>query len=552
MSKRLDTCYSQVNQNVALDRFAKPAGGVLETSVVIIGAGIGGLSAAARLAARGMSVTLVEKSDEVGGKARRVEVDDKLIDGGPTVFTMRDVFDEIFDECGSRLEDFVTVKQAEVLARHAWDDTETLDLFADPERSDEAIGDFAGVEAARGYRRFCHETRRMYDVLNKPMMRGDNVSSPLPLLWRIGPTRFGDFAAMRPHKSMWKALRDFFPDPRLQQLFGRYSTYCGSSPFKAPATLMLIAHVEAMGVWQIEGGINALAKALQQLAESKGARFRMGENVAEILTDGSGRARGVRLASGEEILASAVICNGDPNAIATGHFSGRVSQAVKPLASHKRSLSALVWYAHSETSGFDLTHHNVFFSCDYKREFDEIASGRSPSDPTAYICALDRSANASGRAELKGRERLQIIVNASANGDTHSYDPEETRQCTSEMRATLQRCGLMLEEDMPHHVATPAEWERLFPATGGALYGRASHGSAASFLRQGPRTRIRRLYCAGGATHPSAGVPMAALSGLLAAKKVEQDLASTKTFHRAATHGGTSMPSAKMGATPSR
>lgn len=531
----------------------------MDTSVVIIGAGMGGLASAARLAARGMAVTLVEKADQVGGKARRVEVDGALIDGGPTVFTMRDVFDEIFEECGARLEDYVSVKKAEVLARHAWtemgpgmgDEGETLDLFADPERSDEAIGDFAGLKAARGYKRFRHETRRMHDILNEPMMRGDNVSSPLPLLWRIGLTRFGDFAAMRPHKSMWKALREFFPDPRLQQLFGRYSTYCGSSPFEAPATLMLIAHVEAMGVWQIEGGINALALALRKVAETKGARFHMGQSVSEILTQG-GVARGVRLTTGEEIRADAVICNADPNAIAVGKFGGAAARGVKPLAPAKRSLSALVWYAHTGTSGFDLTHHNVLFSSDYKREFDQIANGAAPSAPTAYICALDRSVDLNPAAKPKGRERLQIIVNAPANGDTHSYDPKETEQCTSNLMRALQRCGLTLEQEMPHEVATPATWERLFPATGGALYGRASHGSAASFLRQGPRTRIKRLYCAGGATHPSAGVPMAALSGRLAAKKVEQDLASTKTFHRAATPGGTSMRSATTEPTPSQ
>ena len=524
--------------------------------VVIIGAGMGGLASAARLSARGCAVTLVEKASEVGGKARRVEVDGALIDGGPTVFTMRDVFDEIFAECGARLEDYVTVKRCEVLARHAWagdgDDSSSLDLYADRDRSIDAVGDFAGAGAARGYARFIDETKRMHDILDKPMMRGDNVSSPLPLLWRIGLTRFGDFAAMRPHKTMWKALGEFFPDPRLQQLFGRYSTYCGSSPFEAPATLMLIAHVEAMGVWQIKGGIHALAKALRTLAEEQGARFRMGETVTEILTDGDGTARGVRLASGEEILSSAVICNGDPNAIATGRFGAPAARAVKPLAPSKRSLSALVWYAHAETSGFDLTHHNVFFSSDYRREFDEIASGRPPSEPTAYICAIDRSSDAAPGTAPTGRERLQIIVNAPANGDRISYDPKETHTCTRQMRATLYACGLTLEEDMPHQLATPATWEQMFPATGGALYGRASHGSAASFLRQGPRTRIKRLYCAGGATHPSAGVPMAALSGLLAAKKVEQDLASTKRYHKAATPGGISTRSATTEPTPSQ
>lgn len=512
---------------------------------------MGGLASAARLAARGYDVTVVEKEADVGGKARRVTVDGQSIDAGPTVFTMRDVFDQIFNECGTSLDRHIRLRRAEVIARHAWDDSQTLDLFADPLRSEDAIGDFAGAEAAALYREFRQTTRRMHDILDKPMMRGDNVSSPLPLLWRIGLWRFGDFAAMRPHQTMWDALGEFFPDPRLRQLFGRYATYCGSSPFEAPATLMLIAHVEATGVWLIDGGIHALAAALREVAEGQGAEFRMGTPVAEILTERASGASGVRLASGERILADAVICNADPGAIAAGRFGEGNTRAVRPLAPEKRSLSAMVWFAHAQTQGFDLTHHNVFFSRDYKREFDQIAAGETPSEPSVYVCAQDRSGHVGETVRFSAgrRERIQIIVNAPANGDVHSYPPEETAQCTQEMRATLERCGLTLEEDMPHQVASPAEWERLFPATGGALYGRASHGSAASFLRQGPRTRIPRLYCAGGATHPSAGVPMAALSGLLAARKVDADLASMRKSSRVAMPGGTSMRSARTGVT---
>jgi len=523
--------------------------------VVVIGAGMGGLASAARLAARGYDVTVVEKEDDVGGKARRVMVDGHPIDAGPTVFTMRDVFDGIFRECGARLDDHVRIRRAEVIARHAWSEDERLDLFADPLRSEDAIGDFAGATAARGYRDFRKATRKMYDVLNEPMMRGDNVSTPLPLLWRIGLWRFDAFAAMRPHQNMWKALGGFFPDPRLQQLFGRYATYCGSSPFAAPATLMLIAHVEATGVWLIDGGIHALAEALRDVCAANGVQFRMGTAVAEILSERGRGVSGVRLANGDRIAADAVICNADPNAIAVGKFGVQAGRAVPPLAPDKRSLSALVWFAHTRTSGFDLTHHNVFFSRDYSREFEQIAAGRSPSEPSVYICAQDRSghcaSNSGESASIANgrRERIQIIVNAPATGDTHSWPSEEIEQCTQEMRATLERCGLTLEQDMPHQVASPAEWERLFPATGGALYGRASHGSAASFLRQGPRTRMPGLYCAGGATHPSAGVPMAALSGLLAAKKVHADLSSTWRSNRVATAGGTSMPSARTGAT---
>ena len=510
---------------------------------------MGGLTSAALLAVHGHDVTVLEKEAWVGGKARRVSVDGAAIDGGPTVFTYRHVFDEVFAACGARLEDHVTIARAEVIARHAWDADGTLDLFADPERSAEAVGAFAGPEAARGYRSFAAEAQRIFEVLEDPFLRGDKAATPFPMMWRIGPWKLGDMLAMRPFDRMWDALGGHFKDARLQQLFGRYATYCGSSPFAAPATLMLIAHVEARGVWLIEGGIHALAKAIAGLAERQGARIRTSAPVAEVLT-ANGRTSGVRLASGEVIPADIVICNGDPGALATGRFGAAARRAVPAIPPAKRSLSALVWYAHTATSGFDLTHHNVFFSRDYAREFREIAAGGTPSEPTVYVCAIDRSAREADPAPPAGaRERLQIIVNAPANGDVRQYTPEERERCTQAMMATLKRCGLTLEDPLEHQLMTPQDWEGLFPATGGALYGRASHGWAASFQRQGPKTRLPGLYCTGGATHPAAGVPMAALSGQLAARVIAKDLASTRTSPRAVTAGGMSTRSATTGST---
>ncbi len=522
----------------------------MSARVVVIGAGIGGLTSAAMLAARGADVTVLEKEAWVGGKARRVALDGVEIDGGPTVFTLRDVFDQLFHACGARLDDYITARRAEIIARHAWGPDERLDLFADPLRSEEAIGDFAGAAAARGYRAFRHEARRIFDVLEEPFLHGEKASTPLPMIWRIGPARLGDMLAMRPFDRLWDALGAHFSDPRLRQLFGRYATYCGSSPFLAPATLMLIAHVEARGVWLIEGGIHALAKAIAQLAEAKGAQIRRNAPVSDIMTR-SGRASGVRLASGEVIPADIVIANSDPNALAELRFGRAVAHAVPPVPPPKRSLSALVWYAHAATDGFDLSHHNVFFSPDYAREFAEIAGGRPPSDPSVYLCAIDRPAKeAENLSRAPGtRERIQIIVNAPSNGDTHSYPLKEIEQCNQAMRNSLARCGLTLEADAPQIVMNPHSWEALFPATGGALYGRASHGWAASFQRQGPKTRLPGLYCTGGATHPAAGVPMAALSGLLAARVIERDLASMKPSRRAAMPGGMSTRSATTGST---
>jgi 1-hydroxycarotenoid 3,4-desaturase len=516
--------------------------------VVVVGAGIGGLVSAALLGARGFAVTVVEKEERPGGKVRRVCVDGQPVDAGPTVFTLRGVFEEIFAEAGAALTDHVTLRAPEVLARHAWDEGARLDLYADPLASEAAIGDFAGAGAARGYRAFRAEAQRIHGILDKSMMRAGKVSWPLPLMWRIGLLRVGDLAAIRPYESLWKVLGEHFTDPRLRQLFGRYSTYCGSSPFETPATLMLVAHVEAMGVWLIDGGMSALAEALVNLGRANGVTYRFGAPVGTVLIE-RGRAAGVVLAGDERIAADAVIVNADPAALAAGCFGPDAVRAAAPMPVRRRSLSAFTWLAHAQTSGFALQHHNVFFSGDYPAEFRDIRAGQPPESPSVYVCAQDRDGPQLVSGPVQGRERLQIIVNAPANGDSHIYTPKEIDQCGEAMTARLKRCGLMLEAPLVHELAHPQTFAKLFPATGGALYGRASHGWAASFLRQGTRTKIPGLFCAGGSTHPGAGVPMAALSGRLAAETITRMLASMRRFHPAATVGGTSMRSATTGAT---
>jgi 1-hydroxycarotenoid 3,4-desaturase len=496
---------------------------------VIIGAGIGGLVSAVLLASRGVHVTVVDKENGPGGKIRQISVEGAMIDAGPTVFTMRSVIDEVFMAAGARTEDYIRLHKAERIARHAWAPDERLDLYADPERSADAIGEFAGAKAAAGFRRFSKEAKRLHDALDRPFLRGSKTD-PLTLGWRMGLRGLPDWMTLRAYTSLWSALGKYFPDPRLRQLFGRYTTYCGSSPFQTPATLMLIAHVEAQGVWAIEGGMSALADALEKLAKEKGVTFRYGQPVSKIATKNSS-ATGVELQSGERMSADNIIFNGDPAALASGLLGSATTSAARRMPEKARSLSAMVWLAKSKTKGFDLDHHNVFFSTDYPAEFRDIAAGRVPSAPTAYVCSL-------------GEDRLQIIVNAPANGDRYQYSHEEKEQCTSNMLERLRSCGLELEHPLPHHLVTPSDFATLFPATGGALYGRASHGWAASFLRPGSRTSIRGLYCAGGATHPGAGVPMAALSGAQASEALLSDLISTRWYLPKATAGGMSTHSA--------
>ena len=480
--------------------------------VIVVGAGVGGMTAAALLAARGCVVTVCERAATPGGKVRQLDVGGVAIDAGPTVFTMRWVFDEIFGACGSSLDDHVKLVAADILARHAWSSTERLDLFADEGASVDAIGQFAGAAEARGYAAFMAEARRMLRTLDAPFLRAP-ATGPLGLTARIGPRGLSDLIAIHPYARLWDRLGVHFKDQRLRQLFGRYATYSGSSPFAAPATLSLIAAVEASGVWLVEGGMHALALALEAAGRSAGAAYRYGAEVSEIAT---GR---VTLASGEVLEADAVVVNADPQALATGVFGNGARSAVSPTPPSDRSLSALVWTLDATISGFPLVRHNVFFSGDYPREFAQLASGTLPSSPSVYVCAQDRAATGSGT--IAGPERLQLIVNAPPLVDRGRPTQEDIEACSEATFAQLERC-LTLDR-RAGLLTTPADFAALFPATGGALYGATTHGSQAAFRRPGARTKLPGLYLAGGATHPGAGVPMAALSGIQAATAVLAD-----------------------------
>jgi 1-hydroxycarotenoid 3,4-desaturase len=200
----------------------------------------------------------------------------------------------------------------------------------------------------------------------------------------------------------------------------------------------------------------------------------------------------------------------------------------------------------ANTQGFALLRHNVFFSDAYRTEFDDILlHGRAPRAPTVYVCAQDRGDQSPTPGAQPPSERLFCLINAPANGDGAPLKPSDLHSCEDATFRHLERCGLTVTPLAAARVATtPADFAQMFPASGGALYGRAQHGWMASFARPGARTRLPGLYLAGGGVHPGPGVPMAALSGRQAALSVTQDLASTAWSRPAATPGGMSTRSA--------
>lgn len=522
-----------------------------DETVAVIGAGMAGLAAAVRLAAAGYRVVVLEAQAQAGGKMRRVEVGGQTFDAGPTVLTMKWVFDALFAAGGRVIEEELTLVPSSVIARHYWRGGDALDLYADPTENVRAIADFAGLRNAEGFRRFAADSRRTYEVLKDSFIDAARPN-PVSLSRRIGFARPGDLLAIKPFATLWSALGGYFPDRRLRQLFARYATYCGSSPYQSPATLMLVAHVEQEGVWTVKGGIRALAQRLADLAGALGVEFRYGEAVTEIILDPSRRGvGGVVTRSGRRVDARHVIYNGDVAALP--RLLG-VAPSDPARMQTQRSLSALVSCRLAAPSGVPLAHHTVFFSDDYESEFEAIFKRRSaPRDPTVYLCAQDRAADGCLPTGHTGPERIYSLMNLPADGDRVRYEESEVSACLKSMEHRLAVNGLMLAPSgAPMDVTTPDRFASLYPGTGGGLYGMASHGWMASFARPGSLGPVPGLYLAGGSVHPGPGLPMAALSGKLAAERLMADRPLTRRSRPAAITGGISTERATAGVSPSR
>jgi 1-hydroxycarotenoid 3,4-desaturase len=469
-------------------------------ATVVIGAGVGGLAAAIALAAKGEDVIVLESQSGPGGKLLPVLINGMAFDSGPTVMTMRWVFDALFEMCGESLDAKLALLQLDTLARHYWTGGVSLDLYRDEKQTCDAIGRFAGRNEVAGYKAFAADSRRIHQALRRPFLQ-----SQRPTPWGLAAAMpIADILRINPFETLWHALGRYFKDARLQQLFGRYATYCGSSPFKAPATLMLVADVEASGVWRVTGGMAALAHALQLRAQSSGATFHFGRSAQRIEVSGAGISA-VLDQHGVRHTCTSVVVNADSAAVMSGLFGPAVSTAAARVNPADRSLSAITWCAETEDDGVPLEHHTVFFSDNYATEFADLARGPAV-DPTVYICD-------------QGKKRKLLLVNAPANG-------KNTLDSHLPMLNRLARSGLKLKLDQQHMLQRgPADFAALYPATSGALYGRASHGWMSTFLRPKARTKIPGLFLAGGSTHPGPGLPMAALAGMRAAEAVLQDRA---------------------------
>jgi phytoene desaturase len=519
-------------------------------NIIIVGAGIGGLSAAIRLAARGHHVLTLERQPLVGGKLNQVLLEGFSFDTGPSLITMPDVFRDLFQSAQRRIEDYLELVPLAITCRYFYRDGLVLNAWSDQPR---LAREFAQLCPADGdaLQRFIAYAENIYQAAADPflyhslgspfdvmgtfvryVMSGHPSSATQEVQLRDDPSSVRSrlqavLAALSP-STLDHLIRTFFTDKHLQQLFNRYATYNGSSPYQVASVYSIIPYVELIsGGWYFKGGIYTLALALEKLARELGVSITTNCDVRRILVEHS-EARGVVLADGRVLRADVVIANSD---VVTTHRellspAVRNERFVRRLEGLEPSCSGFVLMLGVNKRYLQLSHHNIFFSDDYRAEFADLF-GRHvpPGNPTIYICATSRS---DATQAPEGHENLFVLVNApylTARSDWQR-DASAYRERVLDVLARYPRAGL---EDLREHIIcevmlTPEDFWQKYGANRGSIYGLSSNSRMAPFTRPGNRAReISHLYFVGGSTHPGGGVPLVMLSGKIVAELVEID-----------------------------
>lgn len=492
------------------------------SSVVVIGGGVGGMTAAMRLAAFGHQVSLLEAADHLGGKLGRFQRDGFVFDTGPSLLTLPAVYREAFNQTGASFDELVDLQPLDRAFGYHWSDGCRADLpGVDPGRIASALGESLGGSAERDWRALIERAGQMWQITRRPFLESPLEGASTLLRLARDPA---DIRTVAPWKSLRKLGRDYLNDPRLVTLLDRYATYTGSDPRSAPAALATVPYVEqAFGAWHLEGGITALADALAQRCIDLGVDIRLRTDVTTVITNRAG-VSGVRTHEGETITADIIIANADASHLYRDLVTDtRARSARSKIRRATPSLSGFVILLAVQGRTEGLSHHNVWFPDNYDAEFDDIFGrhARPVADPTIYACVPDDPL----MRPSDDHESWFILINAPRHGSGRGCidwdQPGVARNYADHILDLLARRGVDLRSRMLwREVRTPADLERATRAPGGSIYGSSSNGARAAFLRPANISPVPGLYLVGGSAHPGGGLPLVGLSADIVVKAI--------------------------------
>ncbi|MGC8784844.1 MAG: phytoene desaturase family protein [Armatimonadota bacterium] len=481
------------------------------TRVVVVGGGIGGLATAARLAHVGYIVTLLEQRKQLGGRVGLLEREGFRFDTGPTLLMMLDPLEKLFRDLHRRLEDYLQPVLLTPSYRVFYADGTRFDSSPCIASMVREIARKVSPAEVPGYLRLMADLAAMlHDVV--PAFVRQNYRSPLDLL---GAKQIQLLVKHRLLANLYRRIRLYTRDPRLQMLFTFQTMYLGLSPLQAPWVYAILTYMESgEGVWFPRGGMYQLVRALEKIAHEEGVQIRTGERVEEVLVE-AGRTRGVRLASGEVVPAEAVVLNVDvPTAYA--HLL-----PATPLArrSWRNSCSALVFCIGYEGKLPSLLHHNVHFSADFEGNLRDIFVRKVvPEQPSFYTCLSVRTEPSDAP---EGCENLYVLVpvpNRSGQDATEIQDQVLQRVLIRlEQEAGLSRNGIRFV-----HSVSPADWEAM-GLWQGAAFGLSHDFFQSACFRPSNRAPFEGVYFVGASTIPGNGIPMVLISAELLQQRLQQE-----------------------------
>jgi phytoene desaturase len=485
----------------------------LKKKVIVIGAGLGGLAVSVRLAAAGFAVTVLEKNETVGGKINIVEARGYKFDTGASLLTMRRVLDDLFESAGRDVGDYLEIVPLDPICRYFWNDKTVFDASPDAELTESRIRALDAKDADN-FPAYLADARRKYEVAEKTFLT--HSLNDLPKFLR--PRYVKDLFIISSLRTLDSHNNRYFRSAKLRQLFNRFATYNGSSPYQAPATFALIPYVEfGLGVWYVKGGMYELPRTLSTLAVELGVEIFTGSPVDKIVIENS-RATGVEI--GNKILKSDFVIS---NADAVETYRNLVKGGNNRIENLEPSCSGFVLLLGVKKKYPMLAHHNIFFSDDYNAEFDSIFMDMRPArEPTIYVCAASRTDETQSP---RGCENLFILVNAPYTTERTNWQIE-TRGYRDLIVSRLEARGLdglsgAIEFEQ---TITPEDFRLKYGANRGSIYGVSSNGILSAFMRPPNKARdVEGLYFAGGAAHPGGGIPLVLLSAKLAADLIVRE-----------------------------
>jgi phytoene desaturase len=502
-------------------------------SIIVIGAGIGGLCVAARLAKAGHKVSIYEASDRTGGKCRTEWVGDYAFDTGPSLLTIPAVYRDFFQRTGEQMGRVLELQAVDPSFNYRFADGKQIN-FTNLSRKDtlQSIASSLSDSAANEWDRLLLRAEAMWGVAREPFIESE-LTTPLALLKRRHI--FKDLRIIAPRAT----LRDFkIQSPHLSKIMDRYATYSGSDPRKAPAVLSTIAFIEeAFGAWHIKGGIGTLSERITERCEKLGVEIHLNTPIASINLQGA-RATGVTLADATVINADRVVSNSDASLtyntlIKSSHR--KVRKARRGLNKLEPSLAGFcLLLGLKPTQEQPLAHHTILFPEDYDAEFDAIFAKREPvARPAIYLC----SPHDESMVKSHGHEAIFVLVNAprhdlDASKGFDWSDEEFVSKYAQSIIDQIEERGISIRDRLDTlQIRTPLDLQETVLAPGGSIYGSSSNGARAAFLRARNRSPIKNLYLVGGSAHPGGGLPLVGLSAEIVANAILNVPSSQSTGH---------------------